>query len=429
MRSAPPRQRFAAGILAIIALGTAACGGSSGPGGQYSGVPPKGAPIARTDGDAIAGAEPWRWIPFPDTVCTNAAKNPDGSYSFTSGATGLAVDWGTSNDLVVFLQGGGACWDFFTCGGAAQLTGAPLASTGPFGPDEFATNIYLEYPNTWIQRANRPAALSTATVVFVPYCTGDEHGGDRITTYQPPPIAGLSSLPAITWHHTGHPNVMAFLKRLGATFTLGPTDKLVIAGSSAGGFGSLANYPAFRWYWPQAKAYLVDDSGPPLMGHAVPASSRAAWYASWNLSASLDAFCPECPQDLSAALRELTNRHPQDRMALLSHLQDGVIRYFFGTITLYPPSITPMDATTFETALRQLGTEVMDPATANAKYFFTSGDGHPMLEPDPTAIITPDPGLTQWIQQMLSDDPSWASAADPITVAAPTPLFLGARGL
>jgi hypothetical protein len=73
---------------------------------------------------------------------------------------------------------------------------------------------------------------------------------------------------------------------------------VVASGSSAGGFGALANYAAFRWYWPAARSYLLDDSGPPFVGAAIPASSRSAWYACWDLGVSLDPFCPAC-----AALR------------------------------------------------------------------------------------------------------------------------------
>jgi hypothetical protein len=366
-----------------------------------------GAPIARTEGTAIAGAAEWRWVPFDDAFCTDAIADASGRYTFGTSTTGLAISWGpaTSTDLVIFLQGGGACWDFLTCGGAAPLLDK-TALAGPFGPGEFAQNIYDKYPRSWIRRENLPGSLRDATIVFVPYCTGDVHGGDRVTRY----VSLIPGVPSITWHHVGHANVKAFLERLAPTFP--HPGKLVVAGSSGGGFGSLANYTTFRASWPDAKAYLVDDSGPPLIGDAIPVVTRAAWYASWNIGASLDGFCPECPADMSAGLREIVSRYPQDRVALLSHLQDSVIRGFFGTITLTPaPAITPMPADTFEAQLRLLGTSVMDPATTTAKYFFTVGTSHPTLE-DPTAIVTPSPGLQAWLDLMLSDSAAWASASD-----------------
>jgi hypothetical protein len=406
-----PIRTLARAVLAVSLLAALACGNDTNttqvPG--YEGTPPRGTAITPAEATAIPGAPGWTWVAFPDSVCTNAVRQPSGAYQFGTSPTGLAVRWGTSTDLVVFLQGGGACWDFFTCGGAA-IAPAPYtidktATAGPFGPNEFVTDVYALYPNSWVHPQNLPAALANATMVFVPYCTGDVHSGDKITTY-PSPIQGL---PSVTWHHAGHANVMAFLKRLGATFP--SPGKVVVSGSSAGGFGSLANYPAFRWYWPNAKMYLVDDSGPPLAGNAIPATTRAAWYANWNMGASLDPFCASCRNDMSAGMRALASLFPQDRMALLSHLQDGTIRTFFGTISTAGPQ--PMAAATFETALRALGT-TMDPGTANQKYFFTNTPTptrHPILD-DPTLETTPAPGVAPWIQDMVSDAPGWASKSD-----------------
>jgi hypothetical protein len=366
-----------------------------------------GGPIARTEGASIPGAPDWRWVPFADTACTDAIGDASGRYTFGTSTTGLAISWGaaTSTDLIVFLQGGGACWDFLTCGGAAPLLDK-TALAGPFGPTEFAHGIYEKYPSSWIRRENLPPSMREATIAFIPYCTGDVHGGDRVMTY----VSPLPGVPSITWHHVGHANVKAFLKRLVPTFP--HPGKLVVAGSSGGGFGSLANYTTFRASWPDAKGYLVDDSGPPLIGDAIPLATRAAWYGSWNIGAALDAFCPGCPADMSRGLREIVSRYPNDRIALVSHLQDQVIRGFYGTVTLTPsPAFTPMPAETFETELRLLGTTVMDPATATAKYFFTAGDGHPTLE-DPTVIATPSPGLSAWLELMLSDSAAWTSASD-----------------
>jgi hypothetical protein len=392
----PTRSKHLRTIAVALAAALAsACGGSSS-------SPSGPAPIAFGDGADIAGAPGWKWIPFDDAFCTDM-PSPG---VFSTSTTGLAVSWGTGKDLVIFLQGGGACWDFVTCGGAASLvSGTPTAATGPFGPAQFASDIFAKYPNAWVRRDKMPAAIATATLVFVPYCTGDVHSGDKTTTYAPT----LPGLPSITWRHAGHANLVAFLRRLGPGVKLGASDKLVVAGSSAGGFGSLANYPTIRAQWPDAKGYLVDDSGPPLVGGAIPSSSRAAWFASWNMGASLGPFCPDCESDLSKGLSAILSTYPRDRVALLSHTQDAVIRGFFGTPIVTPPFLAPKDPLTFETELRTLGNTVLGPAP-NGRYFFTSGTGHPTLE-DPSAIATPAPGLPAWIEQMLSDAPDWASVA------------------
>ena len=112
-------------------------------------------------------------------------------------------------------------------------------------------------------------------------------------------------------------------------------------------------------------------------------------------------------------LGEILRRFPADRVALVSHLHDEVIRAFFGTVTLTPaPILGPMPAQRFEAELRRLAATAMDPATPNGRYFLTAGDGHPTLD-DPGRIATPAPGLAPWLEEMLSDAPGWASAADP----------------
>ncbi len=392
--------------VALLALALSPACGGSGPDRADGDNPPEGEPISRAEGTAIAGATGWTWVPFDDAFCTDAVAQGSDAYRFGASATGLAISWGSpaSTDLVLFLQGGGACWDFFTCGGAPDLV-PKTASTGPFGPVEFARDIHDRYPRSWVRRENLPDTLRDATVVFVPYCTGDVHSGSAVATYASP----LPGRDAITWRHVGHANVLAFLRRLGPTFP--DARRLVVSGSSAGGFGSLTNYPDVRRYWPDAKAYLVDDSGPPLVGGAIPAGTREAWYARWGMGASLDGFCPQCRTDLSEGLRELAARYPQDRIALVSHLADATMRGFFGTYSLVPPQLAPVSASRFETELRLLGASVLDPATANAKYFFTEGAGHPTLE-DPTVVGTPAPGLEAWLELMFTDSPSWRSESD-----------------
>jgi hypothetical protein len=226
-------------------------------------------------------------------------------------------------------------------------------------------------------------------MIYVPYCTGDVHVGDNVVTYD----NGAGATRAI--HHKGRPNLEAFLKRLLATVPTPGT--VVVSGSSAGGFGAALNYDLVRGTFPHAKAYLIDDSGPPLIGDAIPKDLRDAWYKAWHLDKTLAPLCPNCQTDFSTLVPILAAKYPQDRMALLSNNQDGVIRGFFGN----------QSAMQFETNLYTMASTVIDPH-ANFHYYFVAGTGHTFLFA-PGLSSVKGVSLLSWLTQMGTDDPKWTS--------------------
>jgi hypothetical protein len=200
---------------------------------------------------------------------------------------------------------------------------------------------------------------------------------------------------ATAFHHVGHANSLAFLKRLGATFPM--PGKLVVSGSSAGGFGALFNYADYRTYWPSQPLYLLDDSGPPLEASALQSGFVDAWFTNWRLDKLLDPLCGmACKSDISQAVPVLVAAHPNDRMALLSSLQDKTIRGF-----------ALLSAQGFQMALLQMAMDLLDP-TKNFHYFFVPGETHTML-PDPNNFSQNGISVLQWVTQQVNDDPAWAS--------------------
>jgi hypothetical protein len=311
----------------------------------------------------------WTWVDVPGTVCS------DGS------PTGMAVNPGPSssgNTLVLFLNGGGACWDPITCR-------AGLAEGGPYGRTQFESDLASKAPGTIIDRAVADPIYGGATLVFIPYCTGDVHWGTSTNDY-----------PGVrTWHHAGQPNLAADIAWLAARVA-SPT-RLVVSGSSAGGYGSLLAHDLARTAWPGAKGYLIDDSGPPLIGNDVPSTERTAWYASWRLDLTLAPLCPGCRDDLSQILPTLAAKYPQDRIALLSSRRDPVISAFLFQ--------TPSG---FESALLQLVDERILPL-ANGRAFLVDGNDHALLR-KPGAYAAGGAALPSWLGQMVNDDPAWATA-------------------
>ncbi|BDG03914.1 pectinacetylesterase family protein [Anaeromyxobacter oryzae] len=346
------RVVVAAAVLALAAL--LACGG--GGGGGHAGGP--GPDLPRNV---------WTWVDVPGAVCS------DGS------GTGIAVNRGTDDaEVVVFLDGGGACWDLLTC-----FT-FKTANPGPFARPQFEARI-AKAPGTILDRALPGNPYRDATFVFVPYCTGDVHWGDAVQRYPGSPAA---------YHHAGRTNLAADLDLLEAS--LPAPAKVVVSGASGGGFGSLLAFDDAKQRWPSARGYLVDDSGPPFVKDDISPAIRAAWFAAWRLDRTLLPLCPECATDLSQLFPTLSRKYPGERLALLSSTQDSVIRAF----TLLGPS-------EFESAILRLATDVVNPLPT-ARTFLVPGDTHTMVG-HPVDFTAGGVPLVEWLRRQVEDDPAWAA--------------------
>ncbi len=156
-------------------------------------------------------------------------------------------------------------------------------------------------------------------------------------------------------HHVGYRNVAAYLRRLVSTFPM--ADRVLVTGSSAGGYGALVNWEQFANAFPRARVDMIDDSGPPLQPNA---TTWAAWRAAWDLH--LPAGCSTCATDLGAVVPYYATRFPAPaRFALLSYTQDSTISGYY-----------TIPAAQFEMQLNALATARFDP-TSNGKYFFVAG--------------------------------------------------------
>jgi Pectinacetylesterase len=347
LRCVPLRWLLWLGVIAPLAI---SCGNS------YEGV-------ARDQPPLVAPSGTWTWIDVPESRCNDGTP------------TGFAINPQDTSDLFVFFEGGGACWDYTTC------VALNTATSGPVGSAEWA----LREPNLPApfdrNRASNP--FRNATMVYIPYCTGDLHAGDNVAQYQ-----------NVTYYHKGRPDTVAFMSRIASTWP--HPARVVWSGSSAGGYGATLSYDLARKTFGDVRMYLIDDAGPLLEGDTVPAAEKTQWIDAWNIGDLTDALCATCRTDLSGVYTTLTRRYPNDRMALLSSLQDMTIRSYF-----------MLSPTQFQDGLLQMVADRLD-TTGAARPFLIAGDQHTLLG-TMTTSETQNVVLETWLDDMISDRVSWVA--------------------
>ena len=356
-------------LLCVLAF--AACGGTS----QPSGGPP------------ALGTTPkqWTYVPIDGDQCI------DGS------PTGIGVNLGTSGDLVIYLEGGGACFNSGTCPHASHLNG--------WGPTDFDANIG-PYNIGLFDRTDDLNPLRDATFVFVPYCTGDVHAGSK-----PDGDGGR--------HFVGYQNVGHDLDYLIPKST--KVTRVVLAGSSAGGFGALINYDRTATAFGATPTLLLDDSGPPLEDSVMTPCLQKMFRDQWNLNAAIPASCAACNGSdgggLENAVPYLADKYPDNRMGLVTSTQDGTIRSFYGYG--YPDCVAGasdplMPGSVYEGGITQLR-DVELAAHPNFRVYSKDSMDHVWLLFTPDTISPHSDGtgehLGKWLTDMLNPDATWDSVA------------------
>lgn len=315
-----------------------------------------------------ATPETWTWVDIPGSHCGD------------NSATGIGVNLTTlSNRVLIFLSGGGACWDELTC--YTLHTAAHF--TGGYGASNFNSDIgTLTQPGSFLDRTDVNNPFRDYSYVAVPYCTGDIFAGNHIAT-----------LGTHTAYFLGYQNMAAYLARLVDTFP-GAGRRVVLAGSSAGGFGAAYNWWQVQNAFPNVRVDMIDDSGT-YMPEDVNPNFESAQRAAWNMAATFPPGCSGCSTAYDALWGFYASTFPNNRGALLSYDPDSVLPTFFG--------ITPSK---FSQGLAEEETNNFDPYT-NRHYFVATGPNH-VLWLSPT-LTTKSVTLRQFITLMVTDDAGWTS--------------------
>lgn len=365
-------------LVAMLAMAPAACGSdSAGDGDDDVAIDaptnPGGPPtLAGTPGE-------WSWIDVPGAECADDS------------ATGMGVNLGTSADVVLFMEGGGACFNTFTCAAVAHangFTGADLQGA----VDQVDGDGLLD-------RSDPDNPLKDATFIFFPYCTGDIFAGNNEDGFG-------------DRNQVGYRNVGLYTDMIVAASE--PVRRVIVSGESAGGFGALYNYDRIAKAFGDLPTFLIDDSGPPIPDQWLTPCLQTQLRTYWNLDATLPADCTACRGadggGLVNALPYLADTYTDQRLALISSTTDGVIRTFYGFGYPTCDSTSAMPAAEYTAAITALRTDVIG-TRPNFKMFTISSGGHVWLSSPLGTTTTGGVTLGAWLTQMLDGTAGWDHAS------------------
>lgn len=131
-----------------------------------------------------------------------------------------------SNDVLLYFNGGGACWFGLICDPALQPTYTQDVLSGGNNVEALVTGIF--------DFTNPENPFADYNVVFVPYCTADVHLGDATVEYAVE-AEGVEAH-TVTINHNGYNNALSAITWIYENFE--SPDSVFVTGSSAGALGS-----------------------------------------------------------------------------------------------------------------------------------------------------------------------------------------------
>jgi hypothetical protein len=355
-------------LVLLCAFGAAACGDAE-KSADF------GPPIVVDQADY----ERWVWIAEPTMRCADGSEG------------GFAVNFtAQSRELVVYLFGGGVCYDLATC----TIDQPLLQGLGEnpleflFGPGERGGDAGI------FDRSDATNPFRKSNFVVLPHCTGDGHAANKVSTY--PPLAPVQQV--------GYANVTAALQRIVPTFR--DASRVTFAGFSAGGIGVGVNYHQFASAFEsvgQPPPVLINDAGPTLREPYLSRRAQDKLIAGWGLDETVGPWCPEClTGGLHLGQRRLAELHPGMRSSLVCATSDVVV---FGLYALLNGDTSSLEDGLFDLSdwIASYQAEVVP---TRQREFLYPGDRHGAMVVAPLAAT---PGLAEFLTEQLDGDPAWSS--------------------
>lgn len=266
------------------------------------GAPPPGSP-----GEPAYAQHLTRYLGTARPVSSSAGSGltsyefdpADGPVCMRGAPYRAAVNDRGSEDLLVFLQGGGACWSAF----CLAVTTAPV-----------------RVPTSGLLRTDPGNPFHDWNFLYLPYCDGSlfagdvdvDEDGDGAPDRLHHGLANLSAALTMGYQHFPAPR------------------RVVLAGSSGGGFGTILAAYLVRYLYPDAPLFVLNDAGVGVARGDDPAFV-ATIIDDFGARDFIPPDCAGCTSDghITDIVDYLLDRDAGVRVGAISSLEDAIISEVF----------------------------------------------------------------------------------------------------
>lgn len=316
---------------------------------------------------------------------------------------------GTVNKLLMYYQGGGACWEQTTCG--APVCDANVNPNGSDNPNN-ATSGFAD-------RTNPENPFRDWHVVFVSYCSCDIHFGDAARDY-------TNANPGTPLHieHRGYHNARVAEKWAREHFV--NPEEVFVTGSSAGAYGAWFNAPLLHDAWPASQFHVLGDAG----NGVITQDFLDEHFPTWNFESNLPDDIPGLQEvlDSGAGIPGYTELvadfFPQTTWAHYTTAFDGGSGGQTGFYNLMLNDNNIVGAVTwwegscsFTEQMRAQAIATAEAVPDNYRYYIGTGSRHTMWGSNKVYTDTTGgvPTIVDWVNAMLASrpplmlDPGWTN--------------------
>ena len=332
-----------------------------------------------------------------NTMPTNGLCSSGTPYQF------YVRDSAASDNLLVYFNGGGACWFGQACDLSVEPNvHSPFAAMPGNNPANFDGIFALDHPEN---------PLADYDMVVLPYCIGDVHigGGERRYSYTDSDGQGRM----VTTHHNGYENSMMVLDWVYDNYQA--PEKVVVAGSSAGAIGASFYSGLVAEHFEAAPVVLLADAAGGYNSPQLPVT-----FTAWKTASILPDW-PEYQGETDASLTFedfyiASSRHNDNMTISQYNAAEDSVQYDFNYLIGDAPGSFSLPVRVFNHYVE------IESAVETFHHYTAGGDVHTILgSPLFYQYEVEQVRFSEWVRQLVTngqvEDISCANEAQGCAVA------------